>query len=142
MIRILSSSDIKTSNTILSRLREENQRKCQWLKEHPVQDGVPCNFFAFEENKLIGGAVGSVAYNWYSLELLHVLTDYREKGIASELMKAIEVYAKEYNLTGVKLETWDFQARDFYEKVGFTVYAELEDCPPGTKLYFLKKRIS
>lgn len=37
------------------------------------------------------------------------------------------------------METWDFQAKGFYEKNGYTVFAEIKDCPPGTICYFLKK---
>ena len=51
----------------------------------------------------------------------------------------IEEFAKKENLTGVRMETWDFQARGFYEKNGYTVFAEIKDCPPKTTCYFLKK---
>ena len=37
------------------------------------------------------------------------------------------------------LETTSFQARPFYEKMGYEVFAELEDQPPGHTCYYLKK---
>lgn len=55
------------------------------------------------------------------------------------LIDKIEECAKENNALGVRMETWDFQARKFYEKMGYIVYATFEDCPPGTIEYFLKK---
>lgn len=43
---------------------------------------------------------------------------------------------------GVYLDTFDFQARPFYEKLGFTVFGTLEDYPPGHRRFFLKKRLA
>lgn len=39
------------------------------------------------------------------------------------------------------METWDFQARNFYEKNGYKDFAQIEDCPPNTIDYFLKKKL-
>ncbi len=55
-------------------------------------------------------------------------------------MKQVEDYVKETKLIGIRLETWDFQAKGFYEKLGYNMYASIEDCPPGTINYFFKKR--
>ena len=56
------------------------------------------------------------------------------------LIEKIEKCAKENNALGVRMETWNFQARGFYEKQGYIVYATFEDCPPGTTDYFLRKK--
>lgn len=48
-------------------------------------------------------------------------------------------YDEDINQTGIRMETWDFQARGFYEKNGYNVFGEIKDCPPGTICYFLKK---
>ena len=45
------------------------------------------------------------------------------------------------HLTGIRMETWDFQAKGFYEKNGYSVFAEIKDCPPGTIDYYLKKEL-
>lgn len=57
------------------------------------------------------------------------------------LIKKIEEYATENKAIGVRMETWNFQARGFYEKMGYQVYATFEDCPPGTTDYFLRKKL-
>ena len=139
MIHILPSNDSDSIDVIHARLHEENEKRCEWIREHQMQQEDCCSFFAFDNDSLIGGAVGSIAYNWYTLELLYVQEKYRGMGIASQLITKICRYAEERRLTGVKTETWDFQERAFYEKLGFSVYSELKDCPPGTELYFLKK---
>lgn len=73
--------------------------------------------------------------------MLYVDTKYRKKGIATKLITEIEKYSKDKKLTGIRMETWNFQAKGFYEKMGYTVWAQIENCPPGTIDYYLKKEI-
>jgi hypothetical protein len=40
------------------------------------------------------------------------------------------------------LDTFSFQARGFYEKLGYRVFGELCDNPPGHTRFFLKKSLS
>ena len=54
-------------------------------------------------------------------------------------MIEVENLAKKLNMNGIRVETWDFQAKGFYEKQGFEVFAELKDCPPKTIEYQLCK---
>ena len=96
----------------------------------------------FDGEKLIGGAIGFIQYNWYFLDMLYVDTKYRKKGIATKLITEIEKYSKDKKLTGIRMETWNFQAKGFYEKMGYTVWAQIENCPPGTIDYYLKKNLS
>lgn len=88
---------------------------------------------------MIGGAVGYIEWKWYFLDELWIEEEHRKNGIGTKLINEIEKCAKENNLLGVRMETWSFQARGFYEKMGYEIYATFEDCPPGTIDYFLKK---
>jgi ribosomal protein S18 acetylase RimI-like enzyme len=58
-----------------------------------------------------------------------------------QLLGAAETYARERGCRHVKLETFSFQARPFYEKLGYEVFATLEDCPVGHREYFLRKSL-
>jgi len=40
------------------------------------------------------------------------------------------------------LETASFEARPFYEKLGYEVFAALEDYPPGHTKFYLRKRLA
>lgn len=146
MITIKNDNNVEFKNIIHTNLIKNNMEKCEWLRNNASSDiNIPHaknnNFLAFDDDGLIGGAIGYVAYNWYFLDLLYVDEEYRGQDIGTNLIKQIEAFAKEENLTGVRMETWDFQARGFYEKNGYTVFAEIKDCPPGTIDYFLKKEI-
>ena len=146
MVTIKNDNNIKMKNIIHTKLRKNNMEKCEWLKNNQSPDinesnSKNINFLAFDNDKLIGGAIGFMQYNWYFLDLLYVDEEYRGQDVGTDLIKQIEAFAKKENLTGVRMETWDFQARGFYEKNGFIVYAEIKDCPPGTTDYFLKKEL-
>lgn len=144
MITIKNDNDVKMKNIIHTKLRKNNIEKCEWLKDNlsfdiNVSNTKNSNFLAFDNNKLIGGAIGFVEYNWYFLDLFYIDEEYRGRDIGTNLIKQIEEFAKKENLTGVRMETWDFQARGFYERNGYEVFAEIKDCPPGTTNYYLKK---
>ena len=146
MITIKNDNDVKMKNIIHTNLRKNNIEKCEWIKDNlsfdiNVSNTKNSNFLAFDNNKLIGGAIGFVEYNWYFLDMFYIDEEYRGRDIGTNLIKQIEEFAKKENLTGVRMETWDFQAREFYEKNGYSVFAEIKDCPPGTIDYFLKKEL-
>jgi GNAT superfamily N-acetyltransferase len=87
-----------------------------------------------------GGAVGHGAYDWVLVELLHVDSSLRGQGHGRRLIKAVEAFGRERGLVGIWLDTFSFQARPFYEKLGFTVFGTLEDHPLGGARYFMQKR--
>lgn len=147
MIIIKNDNNKQMKDIIHTNLRKNNREKCEWFKNNSSTDinvlnTKDSNFLVFDNDKLIGGAIGFVKYNWYFLDLLYIDEAYRGHGIGTSLIKSIEEFAKKENLTGVRIETWDFQARGFYEKKGYTVYGEIKDCPPGTIEYFLKKEFN
>ena len=117
-----------------------NATQREWFRGKAYQSKSQ-DFYAFDGDKLIGGAVGFVKYKWYFLSLLFIEEKYRNHGIGSQLMREIENYAKKENLTGVRLETWDFQARGFYEKNGYELFGEIHNCPPQITEYLLKKEL-
>lgn len=143
MISIRNDNNIKMKNIIDSNLHQYNRTKCEWLKtntDNSIKNyDKNNNFLVFDDDILIGGAIGFVEYNWYFLDLLWVDEKYRGQDIGTMLIKEVEEFSKQENLVGVRMETWDFQARGFYKKMGYSVFAQIEDCPPGTIDYFFKK---
>ena len=67
--------------------------------------------------------------------------DYRGQGLGKQLMEKAELRAKEKRCSLIHLNTFDFQAPEFYKKLGYTVFGELNNSPTGHKMYFLKKDI-
>ncbi len=144
MITIKNDSNRKYKDIINSKLRENNRSKSKWLRENLTENinlssFKQSNFLAFDKDNLIGGAIGYELYNWYYLDLMYVDESYRNKGVGTRLLKQIDEYVIANNLSGIRTETWDFQAKGFYEKNGFVIFGEISNCPPGTIEYHLKK---
>ena len=67
--------------------------------------------------------------------------EYRKMGYGAQLLQELEKVAKEEKCSMIHLDTFDFQAKGFYEKNGFEVFGTLENCPPGHARYYMKKEI-
>ena len=95
-----------------------------------------------EQGKMIAGILGSV-YLWdcMHIDLFWVEDKYRNHGIGTQLLLEIETEAKSKHIRMIHLDTFDYQAKGFYEKNGYIVYGTLEDYPEGHSLYHMKKRI-
>lgn len=102
---------------------------------------VPMNFVVKENNKIIGG-INAELYSWRILyiSILWVNELYRGRGLGSQLIQKVENESQKHGCTLAHLDTFDFQAKDFYLKQGFEIFGILDDCPPGHKRYYLKKK--
>ena len=87
-----------------------------------------------------GGAIGRSWGGWVFIELLHLPERLRGRGVGRQVMDAIEAEARARGCMGVYLDTFSFQARPFYEKLGYTVFGTLEGMPFGYDRFWLAKR--
>jgi GNAT superfamily N-acetyltransferase len=94
------------------------------------------------QGALVGGAHGQVNWNWLHVGLLWVAPELRRTGLGSRLLDSIERAARERGCTNAHLDTFSYQARPFYERHGYTLFATLEDYPPGQRRYFLRKALA
>ena len=56
-------------------------------------------------------------------------------------MRTAEEVARERGCAGIWLDTFSFQARGFYEKLGYTVFGRIDDYPPGQSRFWLRKHL-
>lgn len=90
--------------------------------------------------RTVGGLTGRAIYDWLFIELLHIPESFRGQGVGTKLMAKAEEFARQHGLAGIWLDTYDFQARGFYEKLGFAVFGTIDGHPRGGARYFLEKR--
>jgi GNAT superfamily N-acetyltransferase len=90
---------------------------------------------------VIGGIVGETGWKWLYVELLWVSGQHRGQGVGRKLLHAAESEAIGRGMRHVYLDTFDFQARPFYEREGYEVFGTLDDYPPGHQRFFLRKDI-
>lgn len=93
-----------------------------------------------EVGEIKGGLFAQVTMGWLAIQILWLDDSIRRQGYGKRLLEAAEGLAKEAEAIGAYVETTNFQARPFYEGMGYEVFSELKDCPPGDVTYFLKKR--
>lgn len=93
-----------------------------------------------EQRAVVGGLVGHVRWRWAYVEKLWIADAHRGGGYGRRLMAAAEAQAVAAGCIGIYLDTFEYQARPFYEKLGYEVFGTLEGFPPGYRQYFLAKR--
>ncbi len=81
-------------------------------------------------------------WNAVQVGALWVDAKYRKQGLGSRLLEAVEEIAAERGCTLIHLDTFDFQAKDFYVRHGYEVFGILNDSPEGHCRYYLSKRLS
>jgi ribosomal protein S18 acetylase RimI-like enzyme len=90
----------------------------------------------------VGGLLGHIRWRWLYVAKLWISASHRGAGHGIELMAAAEAHARVRDCLGVYLDTFDYQARPFYEKLGYTIFGTLEGYPPGYRQYHLAKRLA
>jgi GNAT superfamily N-acetyltransferase len=94
-----------------------------------------------QRGAVVGGLVGASLHGWCFIEWLYLPETLRRGGLGTTLMRRAEDEARRRQCIGIFLDTFDFQARGFYEKLGYLVFATQDDYPPGHQRYFLQKRL-
>jgi GNAT superfamily N-acetyltransferase len=94
-----------------------------------------------EGGPVTGGLYGYQLFDWLFIQYVAVPPDLKGRGIGQELMARAEAWARARGLAGLWLDTFAFQARPFYEKLGFSVFGEIKDHPRGSSRFFLQKRL-
>ncbi len=98
-------------------------------------------FLRDDDGKTVGGISGDVFGGWVYISLLWVEESIRNRGFGTELMQRLESEAKLLGCRYAHLDTYSFEARPFYEQVGYELFAKLDDYPLGYSKYFLKKKL-
>ena len=102
----------------------------------------PINFFLRDDAGTIqGGIVGRTIWNWLEIKWLWIAEAYRGKGHGTALLLAAEDEARKDHCRNAMLDTLSFQARPFYEKLGYVVFGECDDYTGGHKRYYMRKKL-
>lgn len=101
------------------------------------------DFFAFfirdEDGKIVGGCAGDNMYGQLFVGQLWVTEKLRGKGYGTKLMESAEKFAKENGCKFMSVNTMDWEALDFYKKLGFRVEFERHGFDKDSIFYFLRK---
>ncbi len=97
---------------------------------------------ATEEGATRGGVIAEGIGEWMYVTLLWVEDAFRRRGFGSSLLREAEREAKQRGAKGILVDTYSFQAPDFYRKHGYSAYGQVEDVPQtGLVWYRFKKAL-
>ena len=107
---------------------------------HERPRAVAC-FLRDDAGHIVGGAHGDLWGRSVHISAMWVAESHRGEGHGSALLEAVESYAASHGHVLAYLETTSFQARPFYESLGYRVFGELDGIAEGCTLFFLRKEL-
>lgn len=93
------------------------------------------------EGRLVAGLLGDICGGWLTIHVVWVDPDRRSHGLGSRLLLQAEQQARTAGAHGVLLDTFDWQAEDFYLRRGYEVFGRLTDFPAGHERIYLRKKL-
>jgi GNAT superfamily N-acetyltransferase len=100
-----------------------------------------CLFLYAPDGAVVGGLIGATYWDWLYIDLLWVTDELRGRGHGHRLLALAEDEARHCGAKNAYLDTFSFQAPDFYRQQGYEVFGELSDFPRGHQRYFLTKQL-
>lgn len=117
------------------------------INQYNQQRGGPEGFqhlcFALygPDGKVAGGLIGEIYWGWLYINLMFITEELRGQGYGHQILDQAEAEARQRGVKNIFLDTFSFQALDFYQKHGYRVFGQLDDFPPGHTRYYMTKTL-
>ncbi|PHM45113.1 hypothetical protein Xmau_01321 [Xenorhabdus mauleonii] len=98
--------------------------------------------FTDEYGRIIAGLVSRTFWESLEIQYLWVSEEYRKKGLGKQLILQAEKEALNRSCHMAYVDTYGFQAKGFYEKLGYKVYGVLEGYAHHHTRFYLTKQFS
>lgn len=92
-----------------------------------------------DNGEIIAGLNSAICWNWMEIDILWVDEFYRGQGFGQRLLEEAEQIARAKECAFIKLNTFSFQAPEFYKKYGYKEMAVIEDAPRGVDITISRK---
>ncbi len=89
--------------------------------------------------EVFGGISANTVWDWLQIGVLWLPSELRGQGHGHQLLERIEEIGRSYGCKYSKLDTFEFEAREFYESHGYQVQSQTTDFPKGHTQYHLTK---
>ena len=100
-----------------------------------------CFVLQTPDQEVVGGVIGATFWDWLYIDLMWIREDLRGQGYGHLLLTRAEEEGRQRGAKNSYLDTFSFQAPDFYKKHGYQVFGELKGFPAGHQRYFLTKQL-
>jgi GNAT superfamily N-acetyltransferase len=94
-----------------------------------------------EEGELRGACLGKIYWHWLCLDLLWVAEGFRHRGYGKDLLGKAEDEGRSRGCVNVLLDTFSFQAPEFYRRLGYIEFGRLPGFPDGHARIYLTKKL-
>jgi GNAT superfamily N-acetyltransferase len=98
-------------------------------------------FLRNAEGNVTGGLLGETFWGWLYVEFMWIEESLRGQGYGKKLLAAAETEAIKRRCNNALLDTFSFQAFEFYQRCGYEVFGALEDFPPPHKRFYMRKSL-
>ncbi|TCW00172.1 GNAT family N-acetyltransferase [Biostraticola tofi] len=132
-VNITDNPTLEEKNEIIDELWKHNQIF------HPVDINTFIVSLTNSNEKIIAGLIAQTWWGALDIKYLWVNESYRYKGYGSQMMNAAEVEAEDRGCHMAYVDTFDFQAKQFYEKLGYSEYGSLGGFARKFKRHYLAK---
>lgn len=89
-----------------------------------------------------GGVLARAGRGWLHISSLWIETGLRGQGYGRQLMTAAEAEGRQRGCHSAYLDTFSFQAPDFYKHCGYEVFGTLDAFPEGHQRFFMCKSLN
>ena len=125
---------------------ELKQRIYDGFSEHAIEatsiDGLsepPTSFEVRQDGQVIGSVVAVLFWGQLHIKYVFVEKAYRGKGLAKCLMEHAFDYGRQRGCNFAFVETMNFQAPEFYQKLGFVVEFVRTGFAKDTSFHYLRR---
>lgn len=101
-----------------------------------------CYVLYAPDGSVAGGLIGATYWDWLYIDLLFVKEALRRQRYGRQLLALAEAEALRRGAKNAYLDTFSFQAPEFYTRQGYRVFGELPDFPQGQTRYFMTKGLA
>ncbi len=134
-LRITNDGNEQDILDVFEMLKAYNLSKLETSEVVPV--GV---YYEDENGRKFAGLTGEIFGNWLCIKYLVVDESLRSQGIGSKLLTAVEEEARNRGCRFSFVDTFSFQAPDFYVKHGYKEVFTLKEYPiTGARYYYTKE---
>jgi len=92
-------------------------------------DHAPLSITLRENSEIVGGVIGDTHLGWLFIQFLWIADQFRGKRMGERLLGAAEDEARRRGARSVYVDTFTFQAPNFYAKLGYREFGRLENYP-------------
>ena len=131
----LENIESKRTQELANLIRAYNRSNREPSKSEPL------NIYLEDEGgNLVAGMVAETFGNWLEIEYLYVSDDLRGQGIGSKILEMAENESRNRGCKYSFVDTFNFQAPEFYEKHGYKEVFALKKYPyTGERYYYTKE---